>query len=164
MAASFLLSRESLVTKPCLTAGESGDAGQLGDQCPATGQLLWERGEGGSVSKQHCLPHLGSTASILGLIELLVNLINHRERTGYEPVHLSGVFHWSWVTELFTCYWQRLGCHHLSSLHHIFFTQPRTYPALFLLSLIFLYIRRRQCLGFSTCVLSCFSCVWLFAP
>lgn len=72
---------------------ESGDASQLGDQCPATGQLLWERGEGDSVSKQHCLPHLGSTASILGLIELLVNLTNHRESDRYEPVHLSGVFH-----------------------------------------------------------------------
>ena len=148
--------------KLCLTAGEPGDASQLGDQCPVTGQLLWERGEGGSVSKQHCQPHLGSTASILGLIELLVSLANHRERTGYEPVHLSGVFHWSWVTELFTYYWQGLRCHHLSALHHVVFTQPRTYPAFSLLSLLSLPVRRLHCLGFSTCVLSCFSCVRLF--
>lgn len=45
-------------------------------------QLLWEKGEW----------VFGRIVSILGLMQLLVNLINHRERTGYKPVKLSTIF------------------------------------------------------------------------
>ena len=83
-----------MVTRPYLTAGEPGNAGQLGDQYPAPGRLPWEKGEGVSVHKQHSLPPLSSIASILGLIKLLVNLNSHRKSTGYEPINRSGgVFH-----------------------------------------------------------------------
>lgn len=63
-------------------AGEPGNAGQLGEQRPAPGWLLWEKGEGVSVHKRHSLPPLSSIASILGLTKLLVNLNSHRKSTG----------------------------------------------------------------------------------
>lgn len=71
-----------------MTAREFGKYWEL----VISNQLLWEKGEWVFVDNQPSQPHLGSIESILGLIQLLVNLINHRKRTGSKPVNLSSIF------------------------------------------------------------------------
>lgn len=55
-----------------------------------SGQLLWKKGEWVFMDKEHSQLHPGSIVSILGLIQLFTN---HRKRTGYKPVNLSGIFY-----------------------------------------------------------------------
>lgn len=68
---------ESLVRRPYLTARDYGK--YQGNQNSAITQLK-EKGEWVFVGSQHYLSEFGCIVSILGLIQLFVNLTNHTKR------------------------------------------------------------------------------------